>query len=125
MSISSNWGLSTQSEPQQHLGNWAQGAIPASLTNQYTEDDGVTPIPVTGATVTVQIECTNPAATGLGAGTPTVSDGANGIVAYAWAAADTAEPGFYRLQFWAEVGSQKYESDVFTYQVYDGPGSAP
>lgn len=124
MSISSNWGLSTQTEPQQHLGNFAVGAVPPSFEQQFTDSSGDA-LPINGYSVTTNIVSTNPDATPGSGSTSLTGDGSDGKVTYAWHADDMAYPGFYRLQMWATLGSAKYESDVFTYAVYDGPGDAP
>ncbi len=109
-------------EPQQDLGQFAAGAIPPSIENLYTDfDDAV--VDLTGFT-TLVTRIDGPTAAVLTPGTPTVkgSDPTLGTLIYAFGANDMLAPGFYRLQMWASNGTIKLESDVFIYEVYDGPG---
>ena len=124
----SNWSLGDEyvgsGEPQQFLGRFASGEIPPALLHQFddSEDNDVN---LVGFTITVNITATAGVTATLGAGTPTLSDGPTGVGQYAWHSDDMSQPGSYRLQMWASNGTNKYASDVFTYIVYDGPGTAP
>lgn len=110
-------------EPQQDLGQFAAGAIPPSIENLYTDfDDAV--VDLTGFT-TLVTRIDGPSGASLTPGTPVVKGGdpTLGTLIYTFTATDMLVPGFYRLQMWASNGTIKLESDVFTYEVYDGPGA--
>ena len=109
------------------LGAFAAGAIPPPYENTFLDFDGVA-VDISGfGTLQMNVEST-PTVTGpLGDGTiGFTTDGTDGKVTYNWSATDMAEPGNYSAQMWVADGStQIYESDLLTYLVYDGPGSAP
>lgn len=108
------------------LGAFAAGAVPPPIEHQYLDFDGVQ-VDLTGfSTLSMNIEAL-PSVTGpLGGGTiEFVTDGTDGWVRYTWVADDMAEPSSYTGQMWASNGTNRYESDLFLYTVYDGPGSAP
>lgn len=107
------------------LGAFAEGEIPPPLAHQYLDFDG-NPVNLTGfATLQMNIEAVPPVTATLGTGTITVTDAANGIVQYTWVGDDMAEASGYTAQMWVSNGTNKYASDLVTYTVYDGPGSAP
>lgn len=105
--------------PVQHLGSFAIGEQPDPLHNQFKDFDGV-PVPLTGFTLTVEIQA-RPAALDIATGILTITSEAEGRVQYAWDDVDMAAVGFYRLQMKAVNGARKYVSDIFSYQVYQGP----
>jgi len=116
---------------KQELGAFAAGAIPPPFEHTFLDFDGVA-VDVSGfATLSMNIEAI-PAVSGL-LGTGSIgftTDGTDGKVTYNWVAADMAEPSDYEAQMWASDGipgnaTQKYESDLLTYRIYNGPGSAP
>ena len=117
--------VSEAGEPQQHLGQFPIGSAPLALSHAFKDFDQ-TPINITGFVVDVIIEYhgdESPPPTGVGI--PAIPLGTNGIVTYQWARDDMAAAGFYRMQIWVNNGSNYLASDVFTYNVYDGPGTAP
>lgn len=113
-------------EPQQYLGQFPVGAAPLKLTHQYKNADG-TPIgDISGFDLTITFEYegdgTPPT---LGTGTHQIEDGATAVVSYQWMQDDMTAVGFYRVQLWADNNANFFHSDVFTYHVYDGPGTPP
>lgn len=114
---------------RKELGAFAEGAIPPPFEHQYTDFDGLPVDLSTGSwTMYMNIESI-PVTTGpLGIGAIDFdSDGSDGKVVYNWSATDMAEGADYTAQMWVRNGSgtQKYESDLLLYRVYDGPGDAP
>lgn len=110
-------------EPQQYLGLFSSGAVPPAVEHTYLDfNDAV--VDLTGYT-TLVARIDGPTGATLTPSTPTVKSGDPllGTLIYAWDASDMLIPGFYRLQLWASNGTNKLESDVFTYEVYDGPGA--
>lgn len=105
--------------PVQHLGAFAQGEIPDPILNQFVDNDGVA-VPLSGFTITAEIEA-RPATLGLGTGTLAIVNASEGRVSYTWHANDMGSVGFYRLQLIAAGAGKRYYSDIFSYQVYDGP----
>lgn len=106
----------------QDIGKYAAGEIPPAVQHQYLDTAG-DPLDISGFTATAFIE-SSPTNTGLGDGSISIVDAPNGIVQYVWDEDDMANPGGYRLQLWVEngAGTQRYASDIFSYQVYDGVG---
>jgi len=114
---------------KQELGAFAEGAIPPPFEHTYRDFDGIAvDLSVGGWTMQMNIEAV-PAVTGpLGGGIIAfTTDGTDGKVTYQWSATDMLEASDYEAQMWVRnaAGTQKYESDLLTYRVYDGPGSAP
>lgn len=113
-------------EPQQWLGAFAAGSVPPSLEHTFKDADGGA-VDLSGGTLAVLIEATAGVTATLGTGTLSFkdTDPTLGTVIYNWGADDMRDPGYYRLQLWVTIGSSKLDSDVFTYVVYDGPGTPP
>lgn len=116
--------------PTQELGAFAEGAIPPPFEHTFTDFDGLpVNLSVGGWTYQMNIEADGVVVTGpLGNGTiGFLTDGSNGIVVYNWSATDMAEEADYFAQMWVKNGTdtQKYESDLLKYRVYNGPGTAP
>lgn len=112
---------------KQELGAFAAGAIPPPYEHTFKDFDGVAVDLSAFATLQMNIEAI-PGVTGpLGTGTiDFTTDGADGSVTYSWSADDMAEPADYEAQMWVYNDvNQRYESDLLTYRVYNGPGSAP
>lgn len=111
----------------QELGGFADGAIPPPFEHTFLDHDGV-PVDISTFTVFAMNITSDPVVGGpLGDGNiDFTTDGIDGKVTYEWSATDMASPGRYRAQMWvSNATTQKYESDLITYLVYDGPGSAP
>lgn len=108
------------------LGAFAAGEVPPPLQITFLDFDGAA-VNLTGfADVQMNIEeeiggNTNP----LGTGTITVTDAANGIVEYTWVRNDMLDPGEYTAQAWVDDDINFFASDLYTYSVYDGPGTPP
>ena len=112
---------------KQELGAFAAGAIPPPFEHTFTDfDDAVVDIS-TFAVRAMNIEAVPDVTGPLGTGSiGFTTDGQDGKVTYNWSATDMAEPGSYSAQMWVSNGStQKYESDLLLFVVYDGPGDAP
>jgi len=112
---------------KQELGAFAAGAIPPPFEHTFLDFDGDAVDVSLFGTLAMNIEAI-PTVTGpLGGGTIAfTTDGTDGKVTYDWSATDMADPSDYEAQMWVSNGTdQKYESDLLTYRVYDGPGSAP
>lgn len=111
----------------QELGGFANGAIPPPFEHTYLDIDGAI-VDVSTFAVRAMNIVSDPTVTGpLGTGTiGFTTDGTDGKVTYQWSTTDMADAGEYEAQMWVSNGTdQKYESDLLTYLVYDGPGSAP
>lgn len=114
---------------KQELGAFAEGAIPPPFEHTYTDFDGVA-VDMSGGgwSYAMNIESIPPVTGPLGSGTiGFTTDGSDGKVTYNWSGTDMLEQADYTAQMWVRNagGTQKYESDLLTYRVYDGPGSAP
>jgi hypothetical protein len=112
---------------KQELGAFAEGAIPPPFEHTFLDFDGVVVDISSFGTLAMNIEAIPTVAATLGAGSiGFTNDGTDGKVTYNWSATDMLEASDYEGQMWVSNGStQKYESDLLTYRVYDGPGSAP
>jgi hypothetical protein len=112
---------------KQELGAFAEGAIPPPFEHTYKDFDGIAVDISAFAVHTMNIEATPSVAGTLGAGTiGFTTDGTDGKVTYNWAVGDMLYGADYEAQMWVSNGAtQKYESDLLTYRVYNGPGSAP
>lgn len=113
-------------EPQFDLGQFAAGEIPAPLRHTFRDFLGE-PLVLTGfSVVTMQIEAIPGVAGPIGDGVVSIVDAGNGVVQYQWSATDMLEASSYRAQLWVwDTAMRRYASDVFVYEVYDGPGVAP
>lgn len=111
---------------KQELGAFAEGAIPPPFEHTFTDFDGLA-VDVSGFTMQMNIEAIPTVPDTLGGGTiGYTTDGTDGKVTYNWSATDMTTAADYSAQMWVSNGTtQKYESDLLTYRVYDGPGSAP
>ncbi len=111
---------------KQELGAFAAGAIPPPFKHTFKDFDGEV-VDISGFTERAMNIEAIPAVSGtLGEGTVEfTTDGEDGSVTYTWDEDDMAEQADYEAQMWVSSGTQKYESDLLTYKVYDGPGSAP
>ncbi len=111
---------------KQELGAFAAGAIPPPFKHIFLDFDGVV-VDLTGFSERqMNIEAIPPVSGTLGASAVSfTTNGEDGSVTYAWAEDDMADPADYEAQIWVSNGTQKYESDLLTYRVYDGPGDAP
>lgn len=121
LKVQVNCSLTTMTFPElpiQDLGRFAIGEIPDPIQHQFLSLIG--PIPLTGYTASIDIE-SRPLQTGLGTGTVTIVDSPSGIVQYTWHEDDMAEIGYYRLQMHVSKVGSRLSSDIFTYEVYDGP----
>ena len=112
---------------KKELGAFANGAIPPPFEHTYTDFDGAV-VDVSGFTLQMNIDAV-PGVTGpLGGGSIGFkTDGTDGVVVYNWSTTDMLEASGYTGQMWVKnpTGTQKYESDLLLYAVYDGPGDAP
>ena len=114
--------------PTQELGAFAAGAVPPPFEHTFTDFDGAVVDLSTFGVLAMNIEADGVSVAGpLGGGSIAfTTDGTDGSVTYEWSLTDMAEPADYLAQMWVSNGStQKYESDLLKYKVYDGPGSAP
>lgn len=111
---------------KQYLGAFAEGAIPTPIIHVYTDFEG-TPIDVSGFDVRqMNIEATPKVNAELGEGeVQFTTDGTDGSVTYFWTGEDMAKASDYEAQIWVSNGTQRYESDLLLYKVYNGPGEAP
>jgi len=110
---------------KQELGAFAAGAIPPPVEHTYTDFNGV-PIDISSfSTRQMNIEAIPPVTGPLGGAVAFTTDGTDGKVTYTWSATDMAQPSTYTAQMWVSNGTNKYESDLLLYAVYDGPGDAP
>jgi len=105
-----------------NLGVFPAGEIPYDFDHTFLDSDK-TPIDLTGWTVNVEIE--GPGVGPYGTGTMLISDPANGVTTYAWAAIDFTDFGKYEMLIWVTNGTYQLGSDLITYEVYDGPGPTP
>lgn len=81
------------------------GATRPSQVITWTRDDG-TPEDLTGATITGKLRRASTGDITNIAGTLSVTDATAGKFTWAYAAADVATPGHYRVQFTAAFGSE-------------------
>lgn len=111
---------------KEKLGTFAAGAIPPPLKVYFVDLDGVA-VPLTGWNAFVEIEAVPDVIGPLGAGSVNVTDEAGGEVTYTWAYEDMKEPSSYSMLVWVENAgdTQRYETDLLIYSVYDGPGATP
>ena len=106
------------------LGAFAAGEVPPDLQITFTDFDDVV-VDLSGFAAQVNIEEDINKALVLGQGTYLITDAPNGVTLYSWHRDDMFEPGKYTLQGWVYDGTKYYASDLYVYDVYDGPGDAP
>ena len=87
------------------LANAVKGALRPSQQITWTREGLNTPEPLTGATLTGKIQNCDTQVTRSISGTLTVTDGANGVFTWDYAAADVAEAGLFDVQFTAAFGT--------------------
>ena len=108
------------------LGSYAAGEIPPPIAHTF-KDYRNNVLDIDGWTV-LGFFIEGPV-TGLGEGNCAISDGPNGEVTYTWIEADMQEPGQYKGLMWIQNLSSSPEvrlaSDMFVWDVVDGPGSTP
>jgi hypothetical protein len=75
---------------------WSCGATLPVWQATFTDDSG-NALNLTGATLSLIIHNTQTQEDVAGAGTWTITNATSGQATYAWAAADSAEPGIYSL----------------------------
>jgi hypothetical protein len=108
------------------LGAFAQGEVPPPLVVTFTDFDSNV-VDLTGfASLQTNIQeeignNQNP----LGTGTTVLTDAVGGEVTYTWVRDDMADTGEYEAQVWVNNGTNYFASDLYTYSVYDGPGTPP
>jgi len=119
-------------EPIVDIGDFAAGAVPPPIIHTFTDFNGVVVDLTTFPTVTVQIEAVPGVPVALGSGQVQITDDLVGEVTYWWHPNDMATANSeYRLQIWVwndlptSPTARRYESDLYRYRVYDGPGVAP
>jgi hypothetical protein len=91
-----------------------QGDTAPLLTATLVGTDGVTPQPLTGATVTFSMKVTNTSTLIVTRGVCTLVDAPNGKVKYAWLAADTATAGTFDGEFevtFADLTIMRFPND--------------
>lgn len=111
--------------PEIDLGWFAEGAIPPNIVHTYVDYDGEI-VDLTGYSSYMQIEAFPPVQNPLGIGAiQIVAPATNGQVEYSWHENDMLQASSYQAQMWVTNGTKRYESDVFKYIVYDGPGTYP
>ena len=87
------------------LASAVEGSLRPSQSITWTREGVNTPEPLTGATLTGKIRNCDTGTTRDIAGTLTVTDGANGVFTWDYAAADVAEAGLFDVQFTAAFGT--------------------
>lgn len=107
------------------LGAFALGELPYPIKHFFQNATGQA-YDITGWTPFVSFEGDG---INLGAGTVTVTDGSNGEVTYNWTVDDFLTEGPVRMLFWVQntptTPTVRLASYLFTYTVYDGPGTTP
>lgn len=108
------------------LGAFAAGEVPPPLVVTYLDfnENPVNLVGFTNLQVNIDEELganQNP----LGTGTITLTDAANGVLEYGWVRDDMLDIGEYTTQAWVNNGVNFFASDLYTYTVYDGPGTPP
>lgn len=108
------------------LGAFAAGEVPPPLQITFRDFDG-NAVNLTGfGNLQMNIEeelgaNQNP----LGTGTITATDAPNGVIEYTWVRDDMLDIGEYTAQAWVDDGVNYFASDLYTYSIYDGPGTPP
>ena len=87
------------------LANAVQGATRPAQSITWTREGLNAPEPLTGATLTGKLRNCDTGAVRAIAGTLTVTDGANGVFTWDYAAADVEEAGLFDVQFTAAFGT--------------------
>ena len=110
--------------PKKHnLGVFAAGEIPFPLQHTYKDAQSVA-IDMTGWSVSTTAEGPDESGS-YGSGAVVFTNEAGGEVEYTWVAADFQDVGKYNMLIWAEDGTNRLASDLFVWEVYDGPGATP
>lgn len=113
--------MATQIQTITRIGPYYVGEIPRDLQITIQDENG-TAIDVNGWTADFQIIAVGQTVAGLGAGTSSLADGANGVTQYEWASTDFTTAGVFRGQMWvydAGTPTAQYGSCVFEWVVYD------
>lgn len=112
-----------------HLGTFLLGSDPDSLTHQFLDDDGETPVDMSDGVWTTeamaeQLHVSSQPA-GIGAGVTTLN-AVTATITYPWVAADFETAGRFRLTLWAGNSPDgKRHGQEFEYSVVDAAGDAP
>jgi hypothetical protein len=111
----------------EELGEFAAGEVPPVLTVNFVDNSvDKNPVPLAGFSAFIEIEKFPEGTTELGQGSLNITDESGGVVEYLWAEADMQEVGDYSVLVWVhDGGTQRYATDLLTYEVYDGPGPTP
>lgn len=104
------------------LGVFAAGEIPYPFLHTFKDSADVA-IDLTSFSPSVTAE--GPDVGPYGQGTVQVTDAAAGEVTYTWVAGDFQDFGKYELLLWVYDGTNRFASDLITWEVYDGPGATP
>lgn len=104
------------------LGVFAAGEIPFPLVHTF-RDNNKLPIDISGWTVSAKAEGPDEDGT-YGGGAVNITDGVNGEVTYTWVVEDFTGVGKYKMLLWVTDGTNDIASDLITWEVYDGPGTA-
>lgn len=104
------------------LGAFAAGEVPPDLQITFNDFNGVA-VNLTGFTAHIRIQEELGAL--VGGGAISITDEANGVCVYVWDRPDMEIVGRYTAQAWVEDGTKYYASDLYIYDVYDGPGEPP
>ena len=106
------------------LGAFAEGEVPPDLQVSFKDYNGAV-VNLAGFTPHMRIQEDVDTSLTLGAGTIAITDEPNGVVTYTWLRADMENEGRYTAQVWVNNGTKYYASDLYIYDVYDGPGEPP
>lgn len=105
-----------------NLGVFAAGELPYPVAHQFIADD--LPIDLSGFTAFVNIEGPDETVT-VGAGVVSIDNPSQGLVSYTWTEEDFQGVGKYRMLIWVQDGTNRFASDLITYEAFDGPGPTP
>lgn len=113
--------MTLEAQTETRIGPFAVGERPTDLLITFQDSAG-TALDLssydTFDTVITRVDGDDIA--GQGAGTTALNtDGTDGVVSYAWTAADHATAGFFRMQVWAGVAAtpRLFASDVYAFYV--------
>lgn len=96
--------------------------MPPDLQITFNDFDGVA-VNLTGYTAQMNIQ--EELGELVGTGVINITTPASGIAIYTWVRADMEVPGRYSAQAWVFNGTKYFASDLYMYDVYDGPGEPP
>jgi hypothetical protein len=103
----------------------AAGAIPRALVINFV-DENEEPVDLTGFDPFVNIESIPVVSQTLGQGSIAITDFGEGEVTYIWDEDDSQAVADYTMLVWVDDDStQRYESPLIEYRVFDGPGPTP